>query len=121
MARDPNKLKVFELADQLMINVYRATQRFPVAERFGIQSQLRRAALSIPTNVVEGCARQTLREYLRVLSIALGSALKRDTCSTCRSGGPAGRPRLDRSCGSPRPGTSESSDVFGRRAVAGSR
>ncbi|MCA1828376.1 MAG: four helix bundle protein [Myxococcales bacterium] len=74
MARDPNKLKVFELADQLMINVYRATQRFPVAERFGIQSQLRRAALSIPTNVVEGCARQTSREYPRFLSIALGSA-----------------------------------------------
>jgi four helix bundle protein len=74
MSRDPYKLEAFQLADSLVVGLYRATARFPVAERFGLQSQLRRAAISVTANLVEGCARRSERDYLHVVAISIGSA-----------------------------------------------
>jgi four helix bundle protein len=66
-------LEVWQLADVLAKDVYRATKAFPKGEIYGITSQLRRAALSVPTNIVEGYSRKGDRELARFIDIALGS------------------------------------------------
>lgn len=71
--RDHTKLRAFELADELVVMIYRATKGFPKEEVYGLTSQMRRAAVSIPSNIVEGCARESQSEYLRFLEIAFSS------------------------------------------------
>jgi len=71
--RDHTELRAFELADEVAVLVYRVTARFPKDELYGLTSQMRRAAISIPSNIVEGCARDTQADYLRFLYIAFGS------------------------------------------------
>lgn len=71
--RDHTKLRAFELADEVVIRIYRITRNFPKEEVYGLTSQMRRAAVSIPSNIVEGCARESETEYLRFLEIAFAS------------------------------------------------
>ena len=74
MSRDFRKLHVFQIADALLLLVYQKTSAFAAVERYSLQEQLRRAALSTSTNIVEGSARRTTREYLNFINIAAGSA-----------------------------------------------
>src|SRR5687767_3941472 len=74
MARDHRRLRVFQEAHELTLAIYKETQNFPRDEWFGIRAQIRRAAVSIPSNIVEGCARVGTREYVNFLNIAKGSA-----------------------------------------------
>jgi four helix bundle protein len=71
--RDHTKLRAFELADELAVLVYRVTMHFPKEELYGLTSQMRRAALSVASNIVEGCARDSQADYLRFLHMAFGS------------------------------------------------
>ena len=72
--QEANNLVVTEYAHQLAIRTYRHTESFPSSERFGLASQMRRAAVSIASNIAEGCGRRTNRELLHYLYIASGSA-----------------------------------------------
>jgi four helix bundle protein len=71
--RDHTKLRAFELADEVAILTYRITRQFPKEEIYGLTAQMRRAAVSIASNIVEGCARESQPKYLRFLEIAFGS------------------------------------------------
>jgi len=71
--RDHTKPRAFKLADELALLVYKVTARFPREELYGLTTQMRRAAVSVPSNIVEGCARDSQADYLRFLYIAFGS------------------------------------------------
>jgi len=73
-SRDFRELQVRRKAHALAVNVYKASHQFPVEERFGITSQLRRAGASIPTNIAEGVGRGGDADLARFLRIAMGSA-----------------------------------------------
>ena len=72
--RDFREVKVSTKAHQLALAVYQATKAFPDDERYGLTAQMRRAAPSIPTNIAEGCGRNTEADFARFLQIAAGSA-----------------------------------------------
>ena len=61
------------MADELAVLIYDVTRDFPKSEIYGLTSQMRRAAVSVPSNIVEGCARESQAEYVRFLDIAFGS------------------------------------------------
>lgn len=69
-------LKVWQHGHRLVLAIYRLTAAFPSDERFGITSQLRRAAVSVPTNIAEGSKRLTDAEFARFLNIAEGSLVE---------------------------------------------
>lgn len=73
MEKGYRKLIVWQKADDLAYQVYLETKKFPKDEIYGITSQLRRAAISIPTNIVEGTGRQSKNELKQFVNIALGS------------------------------------------------
>ena len=72
--RDFKKLKMWAKSHELALTIYRETTHFPIEERFGLSSQLRRAASSIPTNIAEGCGRSSKTELAHFIQISLGSA-----------------------------------------------
>ncbi len=72
--KDFHQLKVWEKSHQLALAIYKATKEFPKEELYGLTSQIRRASMSIPTNVAEGCGRYTDADFARFLQVAMGSA-----------------------------------------------
>ena len=74
-----NDLKVYQEAMNLVIEIYKITNNFPESEKFGLPSQLRRSAVSIPSNISEGAARESKKEFKRFLYISLGSAAELET------------------------------------------
>ena len=72
--REFRKLKVWEKAHKLVLEIYQVTKDFPKEELFGITNQIRRASISIPNNIAEGCGRKSKKELSNFLNIAMGSA-----------------------------------------------
>ncbi len=79
MLKNYKDLKVWQRSYQLCLDIYKITKGFPKEERYGLISQIRRAALSIPCNIAEGYGRKTTVEYIRSLYIAYGSNCELET------------------------------------------
>ena len=69
-----HKLKVWQRSIEYVTQIYKLTERFPKSELYGLSSQMRRAAVSIPSNIAEGAARNSKKEFKQFLSISQGSA-----------------------------------------------
>jgi four helix bundle protein len=76
--RDYTKIDAWRLADDLAVSIYECTRLFPREEIYGLTSQMRRAACSVPANIVEGSSRESKRDYLHFLYIARGSLSETD-------------------------------------------
>jgi four helix bundle protein len=72
--QDFHQLKAWEKEHAVVLEIYRATKRFPKEEIYGGTSQLRRSAASVPTTIAEGCGRGTQKELAQFLQVAMGSA-----------------------------------------------
>ena len=79
MEKPHKRLNVWRQAVELSLLMYQATEKFPLEERYSISDQMRRAATSIATNIAEGAARKSKREFARFLHIAQGSLSELDT------------------------------------------
>jgi len=73
MLKSYKDIKIWQKSYRLCLKIYKAIQKFPKNEVYGLTSQMRRAALSIPSNVAEGYGRKSTRDYIRFLYIAYGS------------------------------------------------
>jgi len=79
MLKNYRDLKVWQKSYRLCLDLYRITKTFPKEERYGLTSQIRRSAVSIPSNIAEGYGRKTTADYLRSLYIAYGSVCELET------------------------------------------
>jgi four helix bundle protein len=77
--RNYRDLEVWRLGMDIAVKVYEASKAFPSDEKFGLTSQLRRAAASVPANIAEGHARSSTKDYLRYIAIAIGSLAETST------------------------------------------
>jgi len=76
------ELKVWQISRQLVKQIYELTTQFPSEEEYGLISQIRRCVVSIPTNISEGCGRNTDKDFAHFLNISLGSAYELETLLT---------------------------------------
>lgn len=79
MIKPHKRLDVWNKAIDLTVDIYRLSDRFPKAEIYGLTSQMRRAVVSVPSNIAEGAARQTKKEFINYLHMAQGSLSELDT------------------------------------------
>jgi four helix bundle protein len=79
MNKPHKKLDEWNMAMDLTLGIYHASESFPKEETFGLANQMRRAALSVPSNIAEGAARQTRKEFMNYLHMAQGSLSELDT------------------------------------------
>ncbi|WPO82246.1 four helix bundle protein [Chryseobacterium sp. JJR-5R] len=71
--RDYKRYDTWKISHELVKEIYLISENFPKSELFGLTSQIRRASISIPTNIAEGCGRSTDKEFARFLEISIGS------------------------------------------------
>jgi four helix bundle protein len=76
---DHKKLDVWQRSIDLCVEIYRLTETFPASEKFGLVSQMRRASVSVASNIAEGAARGTTSLYVHFLTVARGSLAELDT------------------------------------------
>lgn len=79
MIKNFKKLEIWKRSCRLVKMTYNATKGFPSEERFGLTSQMRRAAVSAPSNIAEGCGRKSNADFCRFLDISLGSLCELET------------------------------------------
>ena len=79
MLKNYKELKVWQKAYRLCLEIYRVTRNFPREEIYGLTSQVRRSAVSVPSNIAEGYGRKTKGEYIQALYIAYGSNCELET------------------------------------------
>jgi len=79
MLKNYKELNVWKKAYELCVEIYKVTQGFPKEERYGLTSQIRKAAVSVPSNIAEGYGRKNIREYIQALYIAYGSLCELET------------------------------------------
>jgi four helix bundle protein len=79
MDKPHKKLDLWNLAMDLVVEVYRVVQKFPAHETYGLVQQVKRSVVSVPSNIAEGAARQTRKEFINFLHVAQGSLSELDT------------------------------------------
>ena len=79
MLKNYKELNVWQKSYELCLKMYRITAKFPNEERYGLNSQIRRSAVSIPSNIAEGYGRKTTEDYIRMLYISYGSVCELET------------------------------------------
>ncbi len=79
MLKNYKELNVWQKSYELCLKIYRITAKFPNEERYGLTSQIRRSAVSIPSNIAEGYGRKTTLDYIRMLYISYGSVCELET------------------------------------------
>jgi len=79
MLKNYRELKVWQKSYKLCLDIYHATEGFPKEERYGLSQQIRRAAVSVPSNIAEGYGRRTTQQYIHALYLAYGSLCELET------------------------------------------
>lgn len=77
--KDFKNLKVWQKGIKLVVDIYKTSKKFPQEELYGLTSQMRRSAISVPSNIPEGCGRNSDKDFNRFLEISLGSSFELET------------------------------------------